>query len=60
MQTINATSVGNVAMNLRTTVASVERAADRLKLEPVLVLDHVRHYDADQIEKIRNQLRYKR
>jgi hypothetical protein len=56
MQTINATSIGNAACNLQITVGRLERIAEQLQLQPVLVLDHVRHYSDDQIELIRAEV----
>ena len=37
--------IGNAAANLQTSVRTVERVAAKLRLEPVLLLDHVRHFD---------------
>jgi hypothetical protein len=56
MQTIHASSIGNVAFNVRTTVNSVERIASRLHLEPVMVIDGVKHFDDQQVEKIRSAI----
>jgi hypothetical protein len=56
MRTIDATSIGNIACNLQTGVRNVERIAAALKLEPVLILDHVRHYCEEQVEQIRAEL----
>lgn len=57
MRTIEAISIGNAAANLQTNVRTVERVAAKLRLEPVLLLDGVRHFDGNQIERIRNQIR---
>ena len=59
MQTTSAVSIGNVACHLQTSVANVERIAAQLRLEPVLVLDHVRHYSDEQVELIRQELKGK-
>ncbi len=59
MQTINASSIGNVACHLQISVVGVGRIARQLRLRPVLVLDNVDHYSDEQIEKIRTALHRK-
>lgn len=56
MQTIDATSIGTVAMHLQTSVQNIERIVGKLKLEPVLILNHVRHFSNEQVEAIRAKL----
>ena len=58
-QTINASSIGNVACHLQINVAGIDRIARRLRLRPVLVLDNVPHFSDEQIEKIRAALERK-
>lgn len=50
------TSIGFLALDLRASVRDIERAADRLGIEPSLVLNRVAHFDATQAARIAEAL----
>jgi hypothetical protein len=49
-------SIGCLAATIQQSVRSIERAAATLGIEPVLRLNNIPHFDAEQVEAIRAQL----
>ena len=57
MKTIEAIWIGHAACNLQASVGAVQRTAELLRLQPVLTLDGIPHFNESQIEKIRRRLK---
>ncbi len=50
-------SVGSIAGELQTPVVRIIAAAEQLGIRPALILNHIRHYAADDVERIADRLR---
>jgi len=50
-------SIGQLAAHLQSTVRQIEAAAERAGLQPSLRLNMVPHWNADQVEAIRAELK---
>ena len=49
-------AIGQLASRLREPVRRIEQAADRLKLQPSLRLNHVPYYDGPAVERLTEEL----
>lgn len=54
--TTNVVSLGEAARELAASCSRVVRAAEAAGIKPVLVLDRVPHYDADDVQRIGEHL----
>ena len=61
MQTIDAkhdfVSTGQLAAHLQVSVRAIERAAVKLDISPAMRINHVSHFDGEQVERLTAELR---
>jgi hypothetical protein len=49
-------SIGCLAAHLQRSVRAIEGACEKLRIAPALRLNHIAHFDAEQVEQIREHL----
>ena len=49
-------SIGQLAAHLRCSMRDIERAATELQMVPALRLNFVPHFDAEQVERLKERL----